>query len=179
MDKTILTRQQALAIGFSRYFTGRPCKNGHIAERYTAGRSCIVCTKEGNQRKSKEHRSEYWKKYYTEEVRKRCSARAKERGELNPFKKRKFRAERKLRVAQATIRCEKDKIAVAELYIKARRLTLETGVEYCVDHIIPLAHSDVCGLHTAANLQVIPASKNRRKGTYFDPTEHEFIAEKS
>jgi 5-methylcytosine-specific restriction endonuclease McrA len=53
------------------------------------------------------------------------------------------------------------------------------GIEYCVDHIIPIAHPDVCGLHTFANLQIITSEENRKKGQHFDPTEHEFIAEKS
>lgn len=35
---------------------------------------------------------------------------------------------------------------------------------YEVDHIIPLKHDLVSGLHTAANLQILPRSENRRKG---------------
>jgi hypothetical protein len=39
----IITRQQALKNNLLKYFTGKPCKHGHISERYTAGRNCHEC----------------------------------------------------------------------------------------------------------------------------------------
>lgn len=33
----------ALAKGLKRYFTGKPCKQGHIAPRYVNGHACTVC----------------------------------------------------------------------------------------------------------------------------------------
>lgn len=36
-------RSDAKAAGSSRYFTGAPCKHGHIAERHTGDGSCVVC----------------------------------------------------------------------------------------------------------------------------------------
>jgi len=38
-----------------------------------------------------------------------------------------------------------------------------TGIQYHVDHIIPLQGENVCGLHIAANLRVIPARDNLAK----------------
>jgi lysozyme len=63
--------------------------------------------------------------------------------------------------------------------LKFRKALAAMGIEHCVDHIIPIAHPDVCGLHTFTNLQIITSEENRKKGQHFDPTEHEFIAEKS
>lgn len=39
----IITREQAYAIEAKRYFTGRPCKKGHISERYTSNGVCCAC----------------------------------------------------------------------------------------------------------------------------------------
>lgn len=49
-------------------------------------------------------------------------------------------------------------------YVEAARLSNETGVAHEVDHIVPLRHAKVCGLHVAANLQVITRAANKSKG---------------
>ena len=40
---TCLQKQEAIKNGEKKYFTGKPCKHGHIAERYTKDGNCIVC----------------------------------------------------------------------------------------------------------------------------------------
>ena len=42
----IMTRKQAAAQGMSKYFTGSPCKNGHIAQRYVKSGTCEDCIRE-------------------------------------------------------------------------------------------------------------------------------------
>ena len=44
-----MTRAEAVAQGLTRYFTGKPCPKGHIAERQTCNYGCIECSK-GRQR---------------------------------------------------------------------------------------------------------------------------------
>lgn len=39
----IITRAKAKAAGLTRYFTGKACKNGHVAERYVSTGSCKDC----------------------------------------------------------------------------------------------------------------------------------------
>ena len=39
--------------------------------------------------------------------------------------------------------------------------------EFEVDHVVPLTHNLVCGMHVPWNLQVLPVSVNRSKGNKF------------
>jgi hypothetical protein len=41
----IITRAEAKARGLKRYFTGKPCKHGHVDERLTVNTSCVVCNR--------------------------------------------------------------------------------------------------------------------------------------
>lgn len=41
----ITTRKEAKARGLKRYFTGKPCKHGHIAEREGIAGNCIPCNR--------------------------------------------------------------------------------------------------------------------------------------
>lgn len=39
----VINRKDAWKAGKLRYFTGNPCKNGHIAERYVSNSCCTGC----------------------------------------------------------------------------------------------------------------------------------------
>lgn len=65
---TIISKEQALTLGLKRYFTGIPCKNGHISERFSHRKNkpsgpCIKCCREqcnrdygkNRERRCKEH----------------------------------------------------------------------------------------------------------------------------
>jgi len=57
----IITRKEAKSQGLSRYFTGKPCCNGHVAERQTSKGGCIDCKKQWEKENSQYYK-EYWSK---------------------------------------------------------------------------------------------------------------------
>jgi 5-methylcytosine-specific restriction endonuclease McrA len=57
---------------------------------------------------------------------------------------------------------EWDEFYIREFYDIAKRRNLE------VDHIIPLTHPRVCGLHVPENLQFLTRSANAKKNNKFD-----------
>lgn len=46
----IITRKEALARGLKRYFTGKACKHGHLAERFVSQKLCCLCDKTNHQK---------------------------------------------------------------------------------------------------------------------------------
>jgi hypothetical protein len=80
----------------------------------------------------------------------------------NPHKAREYQfvrgqAKRKATPAWA------NRAAMLAIFRKARELTTATGVEYHVDHIIPVLSQYVCGLHCEQNMQILQASANISK----------------
>lgn len=54
------------------------------------------------------------------------------------------------------------------IYLEAEIKSKETGVKYSVDHVVPLAGRNVCGLHVHTNMMVIPLLENVSKGNRFN-----------
>jgi len=44
VSQPIVKRSAAKAVGLTRYFTGKPCPHGHVAERYVTSGGCCECT---------------------------------------------------------------------------------------------------------------------------------------
>ncbi len=63
-----------------------------------------------------------------------------------------------------------DSEAIVDMYREAAFLTATTGVPHQVDHVIPLHHPLICGLHVSWNMDILTAEENVRKSNSFDPT---------
>jgi hypothetical protein len=181
------TRKEAQDSGAKYYFTGEPCKYGHIAPRKTKG-SCVECLKvewqeaaekradyfrEYNKREDVKERKNDWYEAHKEQVIQAAATRPLEvkRVYQKAWKERNtvwVRADtkarrRKHREATPSWLTKEQKGQIRELYKIAITMTKTTGEQYVVDHIIPLRSEVVCGLHVPWNLRVIPRQENLLK----------------
>jgi hypothetical protein len=181
------TRAEAKATGTKYYFTGEPCKYGHVALRKTKG-ACVECLKvEWTQ--AAEKRADYFAQYNKkEEVKERKhewyqsnKTQVIEAAKTRPLHvKREYqknwkernivwvRADtkarrRKHRQATPPWLTRQQKSEIRQVYQIAITMTKTTGEQYVVDHIVPLRSEEVCGLHVPWNLRVITQVENLEK----------------
>lgn len=87
---------------------------------------------------------------------------SREWAQANPHLVRQQAAKRRAVSRQATPKWA-NRFFVQEAYHLATLRTRVTGIEWHVDHVVPLNSPLVCGLHCEANLAVIPATENLSK----------------
>jgi hypothetical protein len=194
-DKKIITKQLAMEQGLKHYFTGEPCKYGHIENRLVSNRGCVTCLSDRTsdwKQLNKEQISKYRKDFHLanlENQREKGRIRANkyyyENYEVVLEKQRIFgRRYSKENPHIYQIACAKRRAAklnrtpiwlteadhaeIKHIYEVAAKRTKKTGIVWHVDHIIPLRGKTVSGLHVPRNLKVIPASQNYRKGNKWD-----------
>lgn len=203
-----------------RYFTGKPCRNGHIAERYTNDGRCVECKAQKDARHYARHGAHkrikvadrYYKKHEEEkDARRNYHARKKNdpayqavraaynnvhrdrlrllaqekrtTPEARAAKAAKKRADAHLYRAYEQTRNARKRNAIpswygeldefalreAALLIDLRRTA--TRIDWQLDHMVPIGARKACGLHCAANFQVIPRTLNARKNNQMILTE--------
>lgn len=185
------TKAEAKKIGAKFYYTGKPCKRGHIELRYSDG-ACIICKKENTAKTAPKWRDanrSYWSDYmksYRENNKERISKQRKEYRKENKEKlaeynrwhmenfydvhvRKNLKRRATLRNAYYPMDEELMELVVSELEEKRQHMQELTGVPYDIDHIVPLTSDYVCGLHCPFNLQVIPKSENIDKGNRWWP----------
>ena len=171
-------RSEAKSLGLKRYFTGKPCPVGHIAERTVDRGACVMCARRF---------SDGWRSKSLDKVRikdrKRYAAnsgpkisRSRRRRANNPQYDREYAATyRKLYPTKknamgAKYRSAKLQRIPAWADLGAIQFFYECCPAGChVDHIIPLQGKTVSGLHVENNLQWLPAAINCGKGNRIAP----------
>ena len=185
------TRKEAKEQGATHYYTGEPCKHGHIALRKTKG-ACVECLKI-EWEKSNETRADYFKIYNQKQMVKEKknqwyeanrekvinSAKTRPIEQIRIYRNKwkennkvQVRADtkarrRKHREATPKWLTRKQKTEIRQLYQIAITMTQTTGEQYVVDHIVPLRSDVVCGLHVPWNLRVITQEENLAKSNKF------------
>jgi hypothetical protein len=177
------TRAAAKASGSKLYFTGKPCKHGHVAPRELKG-VCVECRKvewtTANERRKNKPKTdaakEAGRRYYQknkELVKARAVSRPPEvvrkyrrKWQENNQEKRNLGNavyKRRHRCATPAWLSEKQREQIKQVYLQARSMTELTGTKYVVDHIVPIRGQNVCGLHVPWNLEVMTHEANCRK----------------
>ena len=166
----IISCADARAAGLKRYFTGEPCVHGHTAARFVRSANCLECNKrslrKARQEKPEQARAHKAKYRSDEAVRAAHNEYNAQYRRDHPDEFRAYRAKRRAAKLKRTVKWANDKLIRYE-YGMAQLLTKLWGVDYEVDHIIPLQGKLVSGLHCEANLRVIPGILNRKKSNHF------------
>jgi hypothetical protein len=186
------SRSAALAVGAEHYYTGKPCKNGHRALRKTKG-ACVECL-QIEWRRAAQTRSAYFEQYNRREkvkeakhqwylnnkekviaaanstpshLKKEYQKAWKERNATWVRADTKARR-RKHREATPPWLTKVQKREMREIYKAAITTTKITGIQYVVDHIVPLRSELVCGLHVPWNLRITTHEENLKKSNKLD-----------
>lgn len=174
MDSLPATRKDAMALGAKRYFTGKPCKHGHVAARYSCDAKCVGCARASYGR---------WAADNPERVRARHArwvAANPERRRANSARWAAANPE-KCRAVYARWAADNPERVLSKMAsFRARQQSYECGccdnsdfVEIYrvakqnsqhVDHIIPLSAG---GPHCILNVQLLDPAENIRKSNRY------------
>ena len=182
----VISCKDARLQGLTMYYTGKPCKHGHIAQRLVVNGTCYDCIKlrvskwqQENPDKVKQSH-EAWvkrnpgvanerrKKWYAENLDRHNEQMRKyhaDRPHLRAVLSSKARASQLQRTPSWLT--DDDWWMIEQAYEISKTRSLVTGLDWHVDHVIPLRGRNVSGLHVPANLRVIPAKINLKKGNKY------------
>ncbi len=113
-----------------------------------------------NQEKEKLRHKQHWEQYKGTNAQRQVNKNKCKRYQQNHLHKfREYEARRRATQNNATPLW----VDVDEL----KQIYSNCPIGYEVDHIVPISHLNVCGLHIPNNLQYLPRSENRSKSNKF------------
>lgn len=175
----IISRSEAKLLGLKQYFTGKPCKYGHVEPRKVCDHICMECNRvkykswlsKNRERKNKADKN--WREENRDRHLESARAWKDENKELNRKIVKDWRIENHSHIisynASKRARCRMatpswyDGKEVSAIYKDAKSKSME------VDHIIPLNSDFVCGLHFQGNMQLLTKRENAKKKNYYWP----------
>jgi 5-methylcytosine-specific restriction endonuclease McrA len=185
----LISRSEAKAAGLTRYFTGKPCSNGHLCERMVTNQDCVDCMRarsakaygDAQRAKSRERMSRLYRadpeKY---RVRSRANyaanpeawkAKTRDYERRNPFK---VRAWHRLKKHKHVPGCFTGDDLIAQYEAQDGHCLCGQNLtdDWTIDHIVPISRG---GDHWPANIQLLCSSCNTSK---HEKTMDEWIAAK-
>lgn len=161
----LIKRKQALEQNLTYYYTGKPCRKGHTAQRRAINGCCTECEKEKNNSESRKAYMAQYADQNRDKIRKIASNwQKKNKGKVNANTALRHTAKMK---RKPTWLSKEDKLKIRCLYQVASMYSKHSDKKWHVDHIIPLQGETVSGLHVPWNLRVIPAVDNMKKNNNY------------
>ena len=135
----IMKRKEALTLGLKQYDTGKPCKYGHNATRFTTNQVCTEC-------QSQSHKD--WVKKNPDKQ-KALNDRHKHARRIQSLRSHHVRRHAQPKWADVN--------KIRKVYKEADQLTQMTGIPHQVHHRIPISENKhtVRGLHCEHNLIIL------------------------
>ena len=160
MERSAFSRNKSTKDGLQS--TCKECQAKHYVKNKD-----VIAPRNREWHRSNKERERLSKQQYYKENREAILAKNKAWHEANPDKHRQRISRRRA----AMKRCQPswaDEERIGTVYAIAKWLEeVVPGQKYHVDHVIPIQHSLVCGLHVHENLAVLRAEENLSKQNKF------------